>query len=167
MIYSMYGNGKMVLSSMGKWLCGSKLAKTVLVKGLMINRLLIFCVAFIPCLLSRIRLICLGYGKYAKVEWFLVVWGIAYLLSALSSISEAAFIGVFVLYLTSIWWSKFWTFTTWFRMPVWGAAVVLFGCLIVGTLLEKMILEWGYRNRKAGKVSILHTGLEEDKLYES
>ena len=48
LFYSMYGNGKMVLSSMGKWLCGSKLAKSVLVKGLIVNRLLILGVAFVP-----------------------------------------------------------------------------------------------------------------------
>lgn len=163
LFYSLYGNGKMVLSSMGKWLCGSKLAKQVLIKGLMINRLLTFCVAFVPCLLSRIRLICLGYGEYAKLEWFLAVWGIAYLLSAVSSMSEAAFIGMFVLYMVSIWWDGFWTFITWFQLPVWGAAVILLVCLAGGTLLEKKILEWGYKNRKAGKVSILHAGSEGGK----
>jgi hypothetical protein len=163
LFYSLYGNGKMVLSSMGKWLCGSKLAKNVLVKGLMVNRLLIFGVAFVPCFLSRIRLICLGYGEYARIECFLIVWGIAYLLSAVSSMSEVAFIGIFVLYMVSIWWSKFWAFTTWFQLPVWGAAAVLLVCLVGGTLIEKLVLEWGYRNRKAGKVSVLHAGLEGDK----
>ena len=163
MVYSMYGNGKMVLSAVGKWLCGSKLAKSVLIKGIMVNRLLIFGVAFVPCLLSRIRLICLGYGEYAKVAWFLAVWGIVYLLSAISTMSEAAFLGGFVLYMVSMTWWKFWSFTTWFQLPVWGAVVILLVCLFGGTLLEKAVLEKGYRNRKAGKVSVLHAGLEVDK----
>ena len=77
--------------------------------------------------------------------------------------SEVAFIGIFILYMTSILWWKFWIFTTWLQLPVWGAVLILLVCLVGGTVLEKQILEWGYRNRKAGKVSVLHAGLGDKK----
>ncbi len=163
LFYSMYSNGKMILSGMGKWLCGSKLAKCVLIKGVIINRLILFGLAFVPCLLSRVRLICLGYTEYARIELFLISWGAVYLFSAASCISEAAFLGGFVLYMASMVWGKFWLFATWIQVPVWGAVVVLLGCLVVGTLLEKLILEMGFRNRKAGKVAVLQVGWEGNK----
>lgn len=162
---SAYGNGKGILNGMGKWLCGSKLAKSVLVKGVMINRLIIFGLLFVPCLISRICLICQGYTDHARIELFLILWGITYLASAVSNVSEVTFIVIFAVYMISMFWNKFWTFATWIRMPVWGAIVLFLVCLIGGTLLEKVVLERNYKNRTARKVSLMHTGTEGRRVH--
>lgn len=163
LFYSMYSNGKLILSGMGKWLCGSKLAKYVLIKGVIINRLILFSIVFVPCLLSRVRLIGLGYTEYARMELFLISWGAVYLFSAVSCISEAAFLAGFALYMSSMFVGKFWLFATWIRLPAWGVALIFLGCLVVGTFLEKLILETGFKKRKAGKVAVLQIGWEGNK----
>ncbi len=161
LFYSAYGNGKGILNGMGKWLGGSKLAKSVLVKGIIVNRLIVFGVMFVPCLISRICLICGGDKNHGRIALFLVMWGVIYLISAVSNVSEIGFLVIFVVYMVSITWNKFWTFATWIEMPVWGAVIVFVVCLIGGTVLEKVILERNYRSRKAVKVSLIHTSAKE------
>lgn len=161
LFYSAYGNGKGILNGMGKWLCGSKLAKSMLVKGVIVNRLIVFGIMFVPCLISRICLICRGDRNRARIALFLVMWGVIYLISAVSNVSEIMFLVIFVVYMVSISWNKFWTFATWIEIPVWGAVAVFVVCLIGGTLLEKLILEKNYRNRKVAKVSLMHTSAKE------
>ena len=166
LFYSAYGNGKGILNGMGKWLGGSKLAKSVLVKGIIVNRLIVLGIMFVPCLISRICLICREDKNHARIALFLVMWGITYLVSAASNVSEIGFLAIFVVYMVSISWDKFWTFATWIEMPVWGAVIVFLVCVTGGTILEKVILERNYRNRKAAKVSIIHAGLEEREQNE-
>lgn len=159
LFYSIYGNGKAILSGMGKWLCGSKLAKSVVVKGVLVNRAIFFGVMFVPCLISRIGLCCIGHRDYAGLELFLLVWGAVYLLSAISAISECMFIVVWLLYMVSISWGKFWSFTEWFHLSLEGATLVFAVCLIGGTLLEKHILEHCYKNRRVRTLVVFQKGL--------
>ena len=160
LFYSAYGNGKGILNGMGKWLGGSKLAKSVLVKGIIVNRLIVFGIMFVPCLVSRICLICRGDKNQARIVLFLVMWGVTYLISVVSNVSEIGFLAIFVVYMVAM-WDKFWGFAIRIQMPVWGAVVVFLVCLIGGTVLEKLILERNYRNRKVARVSIMHTSARE------
>ena len=157
LFYSVYGNGKKILSNMGKWLCGSKLAKSMVVKGVLFNRAVLFFVMFVPGLISRIFLVGMGYQEYARLELFLLVWGVGYLISAISTGSNAMFVVVWVMYLVAISWDGFWKFTKWIHLPVWGAALIFMVCVVGGTLLEKRILEQGYRSRKPGTPAVLQT----------
>jgi len=68
--FSLYGNGRLLLYGFGKWLRSSKVAKSMLVDCLIVNRLLVFGVMFLPCLVSRICLIGMGYGEYARIALF-------------------------------------------------------------------------------------------------
>lgn len=159
LFYSIYGNGKKMLSNMGKWLCGSKLAKSMVVKGILVNRAIIFCVVFVPCLISRICLVGMGYREYARLELFLLVWGVGYLISAISTGSNVMFIVVWILYMVAISWNGFWKFTKWIHLSVWGAALILCVCVIGGTLLEKHILEQSYKSRRPGIPAVMQTNL--------
>lgn len=157
LFYSIYGSGKTILSNMGKWLCGSKLAKSVAVKGVLFNRVIIFLVVFVPCLISRICLVGMGYREYARVEVFLIVWGAGYLVSAISTCSKAMFIAVWIMYMITISWDRAWIFTKWIHVPVWAAVLIFLVCVVVGTLLEKHILEQSYRSRRPGIPAVMQT----------
>lgn len=157
LFYSVYSNGKKILSNMGKWLCGSRLAKSVVVKGVLVNRVLVFSVVFVPCLISRSCLIGMGYQVYARLELFLLVWGVGYLISAISTGSNVMFFVVWILYMVAISWGGFWKFTKWIHLPVWGAALIFLVCVIGGTLLEKHILEQSYRSRRPGIPAMMQT----------
>lgn len=159
LFYSIYGSGKTILSNMGKWLCGSKLAKCVVVKGVLVNRVLIFGVMFVPCLVSRICLVCMGYREFAGLEVFLLIWGVEYLISAISTGSKAMFVVVWILYMVTISWDRAWEFTKWVQLPVWGAALIFLVCVVGGTLLEKRILEKSYMSRSPGIPAVLQTSL--------
>ena len=148
LLASLNGNAKMVLGNMGKWLFGSKLGKSVMVKGLIVNRLIIFGVMFLPCLISRIVLVCLGYTEFARIGLFLVVWGAGYFLSCIGCVSAVAFVLIAVLYFVSIAWDKIWIFAEWIEVSVPVAVVIFAACLVLGTIIEKKALEAAYRRRE-------------------
>lgn len=156
LITVLYGNSSLVVSNLGKWLCSSKLAKSVAVKAAICNRLIIFGLFFLPALFVRIRLVCLGYAAYAKTEVFLVVAGIVYVLTALGMISEVCSIALWALFIISICWESLWTFTKFINVPLWGAIAIFAACLIVGTVLEKYGLEYTFRKRKVGRKFIMN-----------
>jgi len=145
--FSLYGNGRLLLYGFGKWLRSSKVAKSMLVDCLIVNRLLVFGVMFLPCLVSRICLIGMGYGEYARIALFLVVWGITYVLSALCHLSEWTYPIGLIIYMASM-GEGFWSFASGLRISTIGAVAVFLLCVIGGTLSEKLILERGYRSRK-------------------
>lgn len=147
LLASLNGNVKMVLGNMGKWIFGSKLGKSVMVKGLIVNRLMIFGAMFLPCLLSRIVLACLGHTDFARLGLFFSVWGAVYLLSCVGCVSAVAFVLIAVLYFVSMAWDKFWVFATWIEVSVPVAVVIFAACLVVGTVVEKKVLEAAYRKR--------------------
>lgn len=148
LLASLNGNVKMVLGNMGKWLFGSKLGRSVIVKGLLVNRLVIFGLMFLPCLISRTVLICLGYTEYARLGLFFSIWGAVYLLSCVGCASAVAFALIAVLYFVSIAWDKFWVFATWIEVSVPVAIVIFATCLIIGTVIEKKLLELTYKKRE-------------------
>jgi len=145
---SLYGNAKMVMENAGKWLFGSKLGRSVMVKGIVVNRLMIFGVMFFPCLISRIVLVCLGYTEFARLGLFLVVWGVAYLFSCVSCVSAVAFVLIAVIYFVSIAWDRFWMFAEWISVSVPVAIIIFAVCLVVGTVIEKKLLELTYKKRQ-------------------
>lgn len=144
---TVYGNAKMVQGAIGKWIFGSKLGKSVLVKGLMVNRLILFGGLFLPCLISRIVLVCRGYAEDARLGLFLVAWGAVYLISCVTCVSVVAFVLLMVIYIVSSVWDKFWGFAGWIQVSVPVAGMIFVLCLIVGTVAAKMVLEAAYRKR--------------------
>lgn len=148
LLASINGNAKMVLSNMGKWLYGSKLGRSVIVKGLIVNRLMIFGAMFLPCLISRIVLICLGHTEFARIGLFLVVWGAVYFISCVGCASAVAFVLIAVLYFVSIAWDKIWIFAEWIEVSVPVAGVIFVACLVIGTVIEMKALEAAYRRRE-------------------
>lgn len=157
LLASLNGNTKMVLSNIGKWLLGSKLGKSVMVRGLIVNRLIIFGAMFLPCLISRIVLVCLGHTEFARLGLFFVTWGAVYLLSCVGCTSTAVFISIFVLYFTSMAWDKFWVFATWIEVSVPIAVFLFAACLVIGTVIEKKVLEAAYRKRVCRPQLLLQT----------
>ena len=157
LLATLNGNVKMVLSNMGKWLFGSKLGKSVVVKGLIVNRLIIFGAMFLPCLISRIVLVCLGHADFARVGLFLSVWGAVYLISCVGCASAVAFALIAVLYFVSLIWEKFWVFAAWIEVSVPVAVVVFAACLVLGTIIEKKALEAAYRRRECRTQPLLQT----------
>lgn len=144
---NVYGNAKMVQGGIGKWIFGSKLGKSVLVKGLMVNRLILFGGLFLPCLISRIALVCCGYAEDARFGLFLVAWGAVYLISCVTCVSVVAFVLLMVIYIVSTIWDKFWVFAGWIQVSVPVAGIIFVLCLIGGTMAEKKVLEAAYRKR--------------------
>lgn len=157
LLVSLRGNVKMVLGNVGKWLFGSKLGKSVIVKGLLVNRLMIFGVMFLPCLISRVVLVCLGYTEYARLGLFFTVWGAVYLISCIGCASGVAFCLITVLYFVSIAWEKIWGFAAWIEVSVPMAVAVFVICLIAGTVAEKKTLEAAYRKRECRPQTLIQS----------
>lgn len=154
---ALYGNAKMVMGNTGKWLLGSKLGKSVMIKGLIVNRLIIFGAMFLPCLISRIWLVCQGHGENARVGLFFTVWGAVYLISSVTCVSEVAFILIAVLYIVSTVWDKFWVFAAGIQLSVPAAVVIFAACLVAGTFIEKKALEATYKRRECRPQTLLQS----------
>ncbi|MGN1084452.1 MAG: hypothetical protein ACI4QX_05580 [Lachnospiraceae bacterium] len=148
MFLSSFGNVSLIVSSLGKWVCGSLLTKRGLLKGITVNRFILFAAIFTPGVITRTVLICLGFGDYARMELFLVVWGVVCLISFLSAGSSILFLASFVLAMIPMIWHGCWSFTEGWQIPLWGAVLFFTGCLVLGTVLGQRCLDYAFRKRK-------------------
>lgn len=150
-----YGTAQNLIDSMGKAFLCTPLAKTALTKGMLVTKQMKFLTFFLPCAGMRLVGVVLGNGSERGMDDFLILFGIAYVLSIVSMASTLVSIltmGAFVwgCLLFTQFKSLFWEMNL--QVPV---AVILFvGFFILGSFLAPVVMDYAYKKRRLPDPSV-------------